>query len=91
MRIKAKLYPYPLLESCFGQCDYVDSKNDKRMTIDYAVGKIYKIANKCKLKPMYIIGGKYKMLYFLTRFAPKSWYLNIVEKHFGGHKKLKKD
>ena len=72
-------------------CDYVDSKNDKRMTIDYAVGKIYKIANKCKLKPMYIIGGKYKMLYFLTRFAPKSWYLNIVEKHFGGHKKLKKD
>lgn len=26
MRIKAKLYPYPLLESCFGQCDYVDSK-----------------------------------------------------------------
>ena len=26
MRIKAKLYPYPLLESCFGQGDYVDSK-----------------------------------------------------------------
>ena len=26
MRIKAKLYPYPLLESCFGQEDYVDSK-----------------------------------------------------------------
>lgn len=26
MHIRAKLYPYPLLESCFGQCDYVDSK-----------------------------------------------------------------
>lgn len=25
MHIKAKLYPYPLLESCFGQQDYVDS------------------------------------------------------------------
>ena len=72
-------------------CDYVDSKNDKRMTVEYAVNKMYKIAKKKKFKPLYIIGAKYKMLYFLTRFAPKNWYLTIVEKHFCGHKKLKKD
>ena len=34
MRIKAKLYPYPLLESCFGQEDYIDSKFN--ILVDYS-------------------------------------------------------
>ena len=33
---------------------------------------------------MYIIGGKYKFLYFLTRITPKSWLLNITGKLYGG-------
>lgn len=65
--------------------DKVENNNDKRMEIDYAVNKIYKIINKKKLKPEYIVGGKYKLLYFAMRFFPKSCYINFVEKHFGGH------
>ena len=65
--------------------DKVEKNNDKRMEIDYAVDKIYKIINKKKLKPEYIVGGKYKLLYFAMRFFPKSCYINFVEKHFGGH------
>ena len=66
--------------------EYVEAKNDNRMTTMYAVSKMYKIINKKKLKPMYIIGNKYKLLNFAMRFFPKSLYLKIVEKHFGGHK-----
>ncbi len=66
--------------------DKVESGNDKRMTIDFAVNKMYKIMKKTKPKYQYIIGGKYKLLYFALRFFPKSMYLNIVERHFGGHK-----
>ena len=69
--------------------DKVESGNDKRMDIDYAVDKIFKIVCKKKYKPEYIIGGKYKFLNFALRFAPKSAYINIVEKHFGGHQKNK--
>ncbi len=68
--------------------DKVEKNNDKRMEIDYACGKIYKIMQKKKLKPEYIIGTKYKVLYFFMRFFPKSTYTNFVEKHFGGHKKV---
>lgn len=66
--------------------DYVDSHNDKRMEVDYACKKIYKIINKKKLKPEYIISKKYNFLHFILRFFPKSVYVNIVEKFFGGHK-----
>lgn len=65
----------------------VEKGNDKRMTIEYATKKIYKIMNKSKPKFRYIIGIKYKFLNFALRFFPKSLYLKIVEKHFGGHKK----
>lgn len=67
--------------------DKVEKGNNKRMDIDYAVNKIFKIICKKKYKPEYIVGGKYKLLNFALRFAPKSAYINIVEKHFGGHQK----
>ncbi|MBQ0017463.1 MAG: SDR family NAD(P)-dependent oxidoreductase [Clostridiales bacterium] len=66
-------------------CGTVENNNDNRMELDYAVGKLHKIVNKKKYKPMYIIGTKYKFLYYVSKFLPKSWYLSIVEKHFGGH------
>lgn len=63
----------------------VESKNDKRMDIDFACKKIYKIILKKHYKPQYIIGTKYKFLNFATKLFPKQLYSNIVEKHFGGN------
>lgn len=65
--------------------DIVENRNNKRMSVDYACKKIYKIMQKKKLKPEYIIGNKYKFLNFILKFFPKSVYVNFVEKHFGGH------
>jgi len=61
-----------------------DAKEDKRMTVEYVAEKIFKLVNKKKCKPFYIIGGKYKFLYFLTRLTPKSLLLNCTAKKKGG-------
>lgn len=63
-----------------------DSREDKRMPAEICSSKIFKIITKKKCKPFYIIGGKYKLLYFMTRITPKSWLLNITEKLYGGEK-----
>jgi len=65
----------------------IDSREDKRMDVSIPAKKIYKIATKKKNKPFIIIGGKYKLLYFVMRFLPKSVLLHYTEKYFGGHKK----
>lgn len=62
-----------------------DSREEKRMSSEKCAKIIYKKINKKKCKPMYIIGGKYKALYFLTKITPKSWLLNITEKLYGGN------
>lgn len=61
-----------------------DSREDKRMSSLSCATKMYKKINKKKTRPFYIIGGKYKLLYFLTRITPKSWLLNITGKIYGG-------
>lgn len=61
-----------------------DAREEKRMTAEYVASQIYKLINKQKTKPFYIIGGKYKFLYFLTRFTPKSLLLNCTNKKLGG-------
>lgn len=63
-----------------------DSREDKRMPADKCAKKIFKCINRKRCKPFYIIGGKYKVLYFFTRITPKSWLLNITEKLYGGEK-----
>ncbi len=65
-------------------CEHHDKKEDSRMSAEYVVGKIYKAITKKKTKPFYIIGNKYKFLYFLTRITPKSLLLNITGKKLGG-------
>lgn len=60
-----------------------DSKEDKRMKSSVCAKKIFKKICKKKCKPFYIIGAKYKALYFLTRITPKSWLLNITGKLLG--------
>lgn len=61
-----------------------DSREEKRMSGTKCAKLIFKKINKKKCKPMYIIGGKYKLLYFLTNITPKSLLLNITEKLYGG-------
>lgn len=61
-----------------------DSRENKRMSAEKCALAIYKKLFKNKCKPMYIIGGKYKFLHFLTRITPKSWLLGITGKIYGG-------
>lgn len=59
----------------------LDKREDKRMSAVKCAKIIFKISNKKKLKPMYIIGTKYKALYFISRFVPKSWLLWGINKY----------
>lgn len=61
-----------------------DGRENKRMSAEKCALAIYKKLLKNKCKPMYIIGGKYKFLHFLTRITPKSWLLGITGKIYGG-------
>lgn len=61
-----------------------DSREDKRIPCEVCSKRMYKKINKKKTKPFYIIGGKYKLLYFLTKITPKSWLLKITNKLYGG-------
>ena len=61
-----------------------DSREEKRIPSIVCAKAMFKKINKKRTKPMYIIGGKYKFLYFLTRITPKSWLLNITNKLYGG-------
>ncbi len=61
-----------------------DSREEKRMSAETCGRKIYKKISKKKTKPFYIIGAKYKALYFVSRITPKSWLLNITNKLYGG-------
>lgn len=61
-----------------------DSREDKRMSAETCGKKIYAKITKKKTKPFYIIGAKYKALYFVSRITPKSWLLNITNKLYGG-------
>ncbi len=62
--------------------DKIDSREDKRMALGPAAKKIYKACKKCR-KPLYIIGGKYKMLNFLRHVLPQKTFLDITAKLFG--------
>ena len=60
---------------------YVDSHEDKRMPVEYAVKKMVRFIEKRKLKPQKII-GKQKILYFLQKLVPKSLFLKVTQKIF---------
>lgn len=61
-----------------------DSREDKRMSAETCGKKMYKLISRKKSKPFYIIGLKYKVLYFFTRVTPKSCLLGITNKLYGG-------
>ena len=62
-----------------------DSREEKRIPCEKCAKQIYNKIKKNHLKPFYIIGNKYKFLYFLTKFTPKSWLLSMTEKLYGGN------
>ena len=64
--------------------EHHDAKESKRMPVDFVANQIFKIVNKKTTKPFYIVGGKYKFLYFLTRLTPKSLLINMTGKKLGG-------
>ena len=58
----------------------VEGNQEKRMSATYVAKKIVKIANKKSPKPMYIIGNKYKILYFLSKIFPRKMLLFFTKK-----------
>ena len=69
------------LKSATAQCD---GRESKRIPSDKCAKAIFKKVNKTKTKPYYIIGGKYKVLNFITKITPKSWLLKITNRFYGG-------
>lgn len=64
--------------------DNIDKNESKRMPLSYAVEKIFKIISKTKLKPQYIIGKKYKILYSLFKTFPLNLFVKATNKFKGG-------
>lgn len=63
-------------------CDQIAKREHLRMDRAKAVKKIFKICNKKRTKPMYIVSGKYNVLYFCTRFTSQNLVLNMTNKLF---------
>lgn len=60
----------------------ISSREHKRMDEGKAVNKIAKIIERKRFKPMYIVGGKYKLFYFLYRILPHGLFMKVVGKMF---------
>lgn len=62
--------------------DKIDSREDKRMSIEKATKILVKIIEKKKLKPQYVMGFRNKVLYQVQKFFPKSLVLKVLTKMF---------
>lgn len=60
----------------------IDSREDKRMSLEKATKILVKIIDKKKLKPQYVMGARNKVLYQVQKFFPKSWVLKVMTKLF---------
>lgn len=58
----------------------LDAKEDKRMSLEKAIKIITRWTDRKKLKPMYIMTFKFKLLYFAKGILPKSLYLRCCNK-----------
>jgi len=66
---------------------YIDKRQDKRMSPEIVANRIFKQANKKKMKNMIIISKTYHILYPISRIIPIKWLLNSTNKLLGGFKK----
>lgn len=48
------------------------------MSAEYAAAQLYKIAVRRKAKPLYTIGPKYKLFYFISKVLPASAVVKII-------------
>lgn len=62
----------------------VDSKENDRMNCKSVAEKIFRLINKKHPKAMYIIGNKYKFLYYISKLLPINTFLRLTDKMFGG-------
>ena len=62
---------------------HVNKREEKRMPMSKVAHKMYKICDRGR-KAMYIIGGKYKALWFLKHILPTTAYLNFTDSTLGG-------
>ena len=60
----------------------IDKRENKRMSVEYATNKMFKIMNKKKTKPMYIVGKNIKFLHFASRFISTKTLLHFTNKMF---------
>lgn len=58
--------------------EHADKDEDKRIPVEKASLQCYKIIEKKKHRPMYIIGGKFKLLYFVSNRLPKSCLIDAT-------------
>ena len=60
----------------------IDSREDKRMSVEKATKIMTKIIAKKKLKPQYVMSLRNKMLYQIQKLFPKSLVLKVMTKLF---------
>jgi NAD(P)-dependent dehydrogenase (short-subunit alcohol dehydrogenase family) len=61
----------------------VEANQEKRMEPVFVAKKIVKFASKKHPRSMYIIGAKYKFLYFLSKIVPQKIMLKFTNRMFG--------
>lgn len=61
----------------------LDAREEKRMSAEYAAKKIFKFAERKRLKPMKIIGAKYKLFYIGWKLLPLSLFLKLTNRMLG--------
>lgn len=62
----------------------IDSREDKRMSAEKVAVRLVRIAGKRRLKPRYIIGGKYKVFNFIQKVVPDRAFIWFMGRYFGG-------
>ena len=60
----------------------IDSREDKRMSVEKAVKIMTKIINKKKLRPQYVMGTRNKILYQVQKVFPRTLVLKVLTKLF---------
>ena len=61
---------------------HIDDKENRRMPVEKATKIITSWIDRKRLKPLYIMTFKFKVLYFFKNILPKSWYLKICNRMF---------
>jgi len=62
----------------------MEREEQQGMTPQYAARKLLKMCTRRKVKPMYVIGGKYKVMYVAQKFVPARLTRWLVNGMYGG-------